>query len=83
MAYMNMDQNTKNLIILCLFIFNVLLASLWLDLGPVVNIMGSTTMPFMIYILPGILYWKLSARDGDNRDKHGRYAKWFAIFGVI
>ena len=57
MAYMEMDINKKNLVMMFLFFMNILMGLLITNLSSLVNILGSTTMPFMIYVLPGMVYY--------------------------
>ncbi len=54
---MSMKNSTRKLLGLSLFLINAFLCIVTIDLDFVVELLGSTTMPFIAYVIPGALYY--------------------------
>jgi hypothetical protein len=69
MPYMDMSNNVRKCLGLILFIINALLAWFNSNIDLYVSILGSTTMPFISFILPGALYYIHLTIDDDPNSK--------------
>ena len=56
MEYMTMPKIRQNVTAVLLYIINVIIAICINNIGSVINILGSTSIPFLIYVIPGFLY---------------------------
>jgi amino acid permease len=86
MAYRRMPQRWKIGLSLAIILINFAIVSSRFSIGIFINMIGATTMPMMIYVFPGYLYYKYYQStltdDKSSRDRHGPLAKWFAMFGL-
>jgi hypothetical protein len=57
MAYMEMKPELRNALLICLFIFNITIVLAYLNVGDILNFLGSTTIPLMIYVFPGYIFY--------------------------
>ena len=69
MPYMDMSNKLRQGLGLILFLINALLAYYNSNIDLYVSILGSTTMPFISFILPGALYYILLTIDDDPSNK--------------
>ena len=56
MPYMDMDDETRKALGLILFLLTALLLVINANIDKIINLMGSTTTPFITFVIPGILY---------------------------
>jgi len=85
MAYMEMKPRQKKILNIALFVVNTVIVFWDLNATFIVNFLGSTLIPLMIYWIPGYLYYKhyeliISKKSGSKRGKFGLY---FAILGGV
>jgi hypothetical protein len=84
MPYMDMSNNVRKCLGLVLFIINALLAYFNSNIDLYVSILGSTTMPFISFILPGALYYILLTIDDEPNNKLKRIGCLiFCILGFL
>ena len=84
MPYMDMSNNVRKCLGLILFIVNAVLAWFNSNIDLYVSILGSTTMPFISFILPGALYYILLTIDDDPSNKLKRIGCLiFCILGFL
>jgi len=72
----------RRVLFIILFTWNIILAFLP-DVQKWINLLGSTTAPFVVFILPGFLYYDLKTQNGEKDDKHRLRALYFAISGLF
>ncbi len=58
MPYMDMNSNVRKILGFTLFIINALLAWFNSNIDLYVSILGSTTMPFISFVIPGVMYYQ-------------------------
>ncbi len=64
MAYMDMDPRIRKALAIGIFLLNYLVVCLNVSIGTIINLLGSTTVPLMINVFPGYLYYRYCR---DNR----------------
>ena len=57
MPYMDMSNKYRKMIGFTLFLLNSILSVFSENLDIIVSVLGSTTMPFITYVIPGALYY--------------------------
>jgi len=57
MPYMDMSEKTRKVLGLIVYLLNLVLGIFIVKLDLFVSIMGSTTMPFISFVIPGALYY--------------------------
>ena len=57
LSYNDLSQRTCDIIGTLLFIGNSTIAITYKDVGQILNLLGATVVPFMIYIIPGHYYY--------------------------
>ena len=84
MPYMDMSNNVRKCLGLILFIINGLLAWFNSNIDLYVSILGSTTMPFIGFILPGAMYYIHLTIEDDPSAKFKRIGCLiFCILGFL
>ena len=76
MPYMDMSNKYRKLLGFSLFLSSAILCVVWETLDKVVAVLGSTSMPFITFVIPGALYYKqLISEEGSNSRKSltGKY----------
>jgi hypothetical protein len=58
MPYMDMNEKIRKSLGLLLYLINITLAWFNYNIDVYVSILGSTTMPFISFIIPGALYYQ-------------------------
>ncbi len=86
MAYMDMNPFLRKLLAVTIFLANYVIVCANINISVVVNLLGATTIPLMINVFPGYLYYRYS-RDNRNADekwtsKKGLSALAFTLLGV-
>ena len=67
---MDMSNKYRKLLGFSLFLFNAILCVAWQSLDKLVAVLGSTSMPFITFIIPGALYYtQLISEEGSNSRK--------------
>ena len=73
---MEMNKKYRNFLGISLFLINAILTLTAKNLDAVVGLLGSTSMPFIIFVIPGALYYtQLIVEDESNStltNKSGR-----------
>ncbi len=54
---MDMEYKYRVILIIGLFTLNMTIVSCNTNLGDIINFLGSTTIPLMIYVFPGYIYY--------------------------
>ena len=65
MAYMDMDPRFRKALAVGIFLLNYIVVCANVNIGAIINLLGSTTIPLMINVFPGYLYYRYCS---DNRD---------------
>ena len=74
---MDMSNKYRKLLGFSLFVFNAILCVAWQSLDKLVAVLGSTSMPFITFIIPGALYYtQLISEEGSPSRKSLR-SKFF------
>jgi amino acid permease len=88
MAYMDMPSRYRLILRTVLFIFNI--SFIFVDfgnIGQISNIIGSTTVPLMIYTFPGFVFYQFKKVtrlcDTDKIDFQEKGALCFWILGIL
>lgn len=58
MAYMDMNPKLRIVLQFIVLLINFSIIALQFNIGIFINFIGSTTIPLMIYVFPGYLYYK-------------------------
>ncbi len=74
------DFKTRVVLLICLVLLNVIVATLFRFLWFYIVIFGSFTSPFLTYLVPGILYYHEKKKESIHK---ARLAFAFAAFGLI
>ncbi len=74
MPYMDMNSNVRKILGFGLFIINALLAWFNSNIDLYVSILGSTTMPFISFVIPGAMYYQHLKIEDDPKTKFKRIA---------
>jgi len=56
MAYTQMKKNHKVVLAILIFLVNVAIVCSQLKIGILTNLIGATSLPILIYVVPGYLY---------------------------
>eukprot|EP00347_Sterkiella_histriomuscorum_P015196 403357950 len=90
MAYMGMSNTPRIYLSLGLFLFNTLIVCSGLNITLIVHLLGSTTIPLMIYVIPGYLFYEYQKQNGKyimsssgKVDRQGKLAIAFAMLGIV
>ena len=74
---MDMSNKYRKLLGFSLFVFNAILCVAWQSLDKLVAVLGSTSMPFITFIIPGALYYtQLISEEGSPSRKSLRNNKF-------
>lgn len=78
-----MNPTLKIVLTVILYVFNVIVAAVTRpNLNDYISLAGSSTIPLMIFILPGYLYYAQTGKE-EVKDKTRMVALIFAIIGAI
>jgi putative Ca2+/H+ antiporter (TMEM165/GDT1 family) len=69
--------------VILLYFVNVIAFLLWASLNVFIKVIGSTTIPCLIFVLPGFFYYSYSKQFISEKDNHRIGALIFGIFGLI
>ncbi len=70
MPYMDMSEKTRKVLGLTVYLLNLVLGIFIVKLDLFVSIMGSTTMPFISFVIPGALYYMHLKIEDDPSTKY-------------
>lgn len=80
----SMRFETRKLVAAVFFSMNLIFAVVFLNsTGIIVDLLGSTSIPFLIYVLPGLLYYHHSSHYVEGRDFNRYPSLIFSIFGFL
>lgn len=77
MSYMDMNPALRTKLAYALIAFNFILVAANISIGWWINLIGSTTIPLMLNVVPGYLYFKY------ERDQRPEEQKWTSIRGIF
>jgi amino acid permease len=81
-----MNPKVRKALSIILFVINAFLWSNTEMVDNFIDLIGATTIPLLIYTLPGYLYYKYSCKilvDKNDINYHKKPALIFAIFGIV
>ncbi|CDW89280.1 UNKNOWN [Stylonychia lemnae] len=89
MAYMDMKKKHRLILGFILFLVNAIILCVNVEVKAIVNLLGSTTIPLLIYVFPGYLYHEYHKQDSSlilmmsmNRF-HYKFSQIFSILGGL
>ncbi len=74
------ELKTRVVLLICLVLLNVIVATFFRFLWFYIVIFGSFTSPFLTYLVPGTLYYHEKKKESIHK---ARLAFAFAAFGLI
>lgn len=83
MPYMDMNPKIRIGLGIMLFLVNFTISALIYDMGMITNVLSCTTIPFVIYVIPGVLYYKYLCTKDKTKSYHKIASLFFSALGVL
>ncbi|CDW91375.1 UNKNOWN [Stylonychia lemnae] len=87
MAHMNIPKRYRYFLATILFLVNFLIIGFRIQITTFINLLGSSTIPLLIYCYPGYLYYRYKIVNNHKNERNsiivGRLSLAFGIFGLM